>query len=203
MLLLAGLGNPGAQYAWNRHNIGYMALDSIVQRHQMGAYRRRFRGLITHGRIAGVRLAALKPTTFMNDSGSAVGEAARFFKVPTSAVVVVHDDLDLVPGKVRVKTGGGHGGHNGLRSIDRHIGPDYKRVRIGIGHPGEKRLVHDYVLHDFATADQDWLDRLLPALAEAAPYLVRGDDSGFMNKVSLLTNPRPAPPPSPGSDDGV
>lgn len=193
MLLFVGLGNPGPDHAWNRHNIGFMAVDGIAQRFRFAAYRKRFQGLIAHGAIEGERVATLKPATFMNDSGRAVGQAVRFFKLGLDRLIVIHDDIDLVPGKVRVKTGGGAGGHKGLRSIDSHIGKDYRRVRLGVGHPGDKRLVESYVLHDFAKADQSWLDRLLPAVAEAAPYLVRGDDSGFMNKVSVLTGAKRDP----------
>ena len=194
MLLLVGLGNPGPQYAWNRHNIGFMALDAIVQRHRFAAYRRRFRGVVADGHVDGARVMALKPTTFMNESGRAVGEAARFFKMTPEQILVIHDDLDLAPGKPRVKTGGGHGGHRGLQSIDAHIGRGYRRLRLGIGHPGDKNLVHSYVLRDFAKADQDWLDKLLAAIADAATLLARGEDSEFMNKVHLTLNPRPPRP---------
>ena len=194
MLLLVGLGNPGPQYAWNRHNIGFMALDAIVQRHRFAAYCRRFRGMVADGHVDGARVMALKPTTFMNESGRAVGEAARFFKMTPEQILVIHDDLDLAPGKPRVKTGGGNGGHRGLRSIDAHIGRNYRRLRLGIGHPGDKNLVTSYVLRDFAKADQDWLDKLLAAIAEAAPLLARGEDSEFMNKVHVTLNPRPPRP---------
>jgi PTH1 family peptidyl-tRNA hydrolase len=207
MLLLVGLGNPGPQYAWNRHNIGFMALDAIVQRHRFAAYRRRFRGMVADGHVDGARVMALKPTTFMNESGRAVGEAARFFKITPEQILVIHDDLDLAPGKPRVKTGGGNGGHRGLRSIDAHIGRNYRRLRLGIGHPGDKNLVTSYVLRDFAKADQDWLDKLLVAIADAAPLLARGEDSKFMNKVHLTLNPRPPRPkpeePPVGPQDGV
>jgi len=211
MLLVVGLGNPGPGYAWNRHNVGFMALDGIAQRYGFGAYRARFHGQVADGRIDGERVVALKPTTYMNRSGISVGEAARFFKVAPADVIVLHDELDLAPGKVRVKTGGGSGGHNGIKSIDGHFGRDYRRVRIGIGHPGDARRVESYVLQDFARDDQAWLDPLLDALAAAMPYLVRGDDAGFMNRVAVLTNPNPVKPErgrrapeTPGDDsDGV
>ncbi len=201
MLLLVGLGNPGPEHAWNRHNIGFMALDGIVQRYDFAPYRRRFQGHSADGRVDDLRVLALKPATFMNESGRAVGEAVRFYKLAPEQVTVIHDDLDLAPGKVRVKTGGGHGGHKGLKSIDRHIGRDYRRVRLGIGHPGDKDLVESYVLRDFAKADQTWLDPLLAAVADAAPLLVQGDESGFMNKVSVTLNPRPPRPARAGSSD--
>ncbi len=187
MLLLVGLGNPGSGYAYNRHNIGYMAVDDIVHRHGFGPWRHKFRGQVADGALAGDKVLALKPATYMNDSGHAVGEAVRFYKLAPDRVVVIHDDLDLAPGKCRVKRGGGAGGHNGLRSIDRHIGAEYWRVRLGIGHPGDKRLVHDYVLHDFAKSDEAWLDPLLEAVAAAAPLLAAGQPDRFMSRVALLT----------------
>lgn len=190
MQLFVGLGNPGAGHAWNRHNVGFMALDAIVQGHRFNPYRKRFEGRFADGHIDDERIFALKPETFMNLSGQSVGQAMRYYKLAPEQVTVLYDELDLKPGKVRVKVGGGNGGHNGLRSIDSHIGKDYRRVRIGIGHPGDKALVTRYVLGDFSKADQAWLDRLLPALAEAAPLLVRGDDNGFMNKIAV----RMAPP---------
>ena len=153
MLLLVGLGNPGPKYADNRHNIGFMAVDEIVRRHGFGAWRARFHGLAADGVLDGQKVLALKPTTFMNHSGRAVGEAMRFFKLEPAAVTVIHDEIDLAFGKVRVKRGGGHAGHNGLRDIDAHIGADFWRVRVGIGHPGDKELVHGHVLSDFAKAD--------------------------------------------------
>jgi peptidyl-tRNA hydrolase, PTH1 family len=207
MLLLSGLGNPGPEHAWNRHNVGFMALDAIAQRYGFAPYRARFHGLVADGRIDGERVVALKPSTYMNRSGIAVGEAARFYKLGGEDVVVLHDELDLVPGKIRIKIGGSTAGHNGLRSIDSHYGKTYRRLRIGIGHPGDKRKVQSYVLNDFSRDDQDWLDPLLGAMAEAAPHLARHDDSGFMSRVQVILNPRP-PRPRPGAenseeDDGI
>lgn len=203
MLLLVGLGNPGPEYARHRHNVGYMALDEIARRHDFPAPRRRFQGLLAEGRLAGRKVLALKPTTFMNDSGRAVAEAARFYDVVPADIVVVHDEIDLMPGKLRVKAGGGGAGHNGLRSIDAHIGPEFRRIRIGIGRPRHKEDVRRYVLHDFAKADHDWLGPLLAAIAEAAPLLAKDDDPGFATKVALLLRPpgekprpRPAAPPA-------
>ncbi len=185
MLLVAGLGNPGPKYAQNRHNIGFMAADTIVRRHSFSPWQKKFSGLISEGDLGGERMIVLKPQGFMNNSGQAVGEALRFFKLELKDLVVIHDELDLFPGKVRVKTGGGSGGHNGIKSIDAHCGKDYRRVRLGIGHPGIKELVHNHVLGDFAKADQAWLEPLLDAVAEASPWLAKSDDSGFMNKVAV------------------
>ena len=190
MLLVVGLGNPDPEHAWNRHNIGFMVVDGIAQRHRFASYRNRFCGLISHGEIESERVAIFKPTSFMNESGRAVGQALRFFKLSLNQIVIVHDDLDIVPGKVRVKTGGSAAGHNGLRSIDSHIGKEYLRIRLGVGHPGDKAMVTKYVLSDFAKDDQSWLDRVIPAVADAIPFILRGDEPGFTNKVSLLMNPR-------------
>ncbi len=198
MRLVVGLGNPGAQYADNRHNIGFMAVDRIVRRHGFSSWRRRFQGRTADGTIAGTRVIALMPDTYMNLSGQAVGAAVRFFKLTPAAVIVIHDELDLAPGRVKVKQGGGAGGHNGLKSIDQHIGPDYWRVRLGIGHPGDKALVHGHVLRDFAKADQDWLDPLLDACAAAVPLLIEGRPDTFMSRVALVTRP-PAPSERPGA----
>jgi len=192
MLLLVGLGNPGAQYARNRHNIGFMAVDEIIRRHSFGPEREKFSARLSDGRFNTEKVVALKPMTFMNLSGQAVGEAMRFFKISPEQVVVFHDDLDLAPGKVKVKKGGGHGGHNGLRSLDAHIGKDYWRVRLGIGHPGHKDRVHGYVLSDFSKADADWLEPLLDALAETAPVLTEGGQA-LTNALALKYRP-PAPP---------
>ncbi|MFQ5939823.1 MAG: aminoacyl-tRNA hydrolase [Alphaproteobacteria bacterium] len=202
MLLLVGLGNPGPGYARNRHNIGFTAVDAIARRYSLAPYRRRFHGLIAEGEVPASRsrtegraerkVLALKPTTYVNDSGLAVAAAARFHKIPPSGIIVVHDDLDLAPGKVRVKRGGGHGGHNGLRSIDAHLGRNYRRLRLGIGHPEDREQAAGYVLHDFAKADKEWLGKLLNAVAESFPLLVEGDDAAFMSKVALAMNP-PAP----------
>jgi PTH1 family peptidyl-tRNA hydrolase len=188
-VLLVGLGNPGPKYAGNRHNIGFMALDAVASRHGFGAVRTRFHGEIAAGRLAGRDVLALKPMTFMNESGRSVGEAARFYKIDPATIVVFHDELDLAAGKVRTKRGGGAAGHNGLRSIDAHIGQDYWRVRLGIGHPGDKRRVLGHVLDDFDALDRPWLDPLLAAVAEHAPLLVAGDPAAFMSKVALALKP--------------
>ena len=198
MLLLVGLGNPGPRHANNRHNIGFMAVDEIVRRHGFGPWRVRFQGRLAEGRIGAEKIFALEPDTYMNESGRAVGEAVRFYKLdPATQVIVIYDEIDLKPGKVKVKLGGGAGGHNGIRSIDRHIGRDYRRVRLGIGHPGDKDLVHGYVLRDFAKADVAWRDKLLDAVAAEMPRLVEGDDAGFMSRVAHVMNPPKPKPPKP------
>ncbi len=189
MKLWVGLGNPGAKYAGNRHNIGFMALDRIAADHGFAPWRKGFQGLICEGRFGSGKVALLKPETFMNLSGQSVGEALRFYKLTPADVMVFHDELDLAPGKLRVKTGGGHAGHNGLRSIHAHIGEAYHRVRLGIGHPGHKDAVAAYVLHDFAKADQDWLDDLLRGLSDGAPALAADDSARFLNAVALRTAP--------------
>ena len=189
MLLVVGLGNPGPEHAYHRHNIGFMAVDDIVHRHGFSPFRARFQGRLSEGRLAGDKAIVLKPSTYMNRSGQAVGEAMRYFKLAPDQVVVVYDELDLAPGKCRVKRGGGSGGHNGIRSIDRHIGPEYWRVRLGIGHPGHKDRVHGYVLHDFAKSDEDWLDPLLEAVADAIPLMAEGEPEKFMTRVAMLTQP--------------
>jgi peptidyl-tRNA hydrolase, PTH1 family len=195
--LFVGLGNPGAQYARNRHNIGFLAADAIAARHGFGPWRSKFQGEIAEGRLGTEKVLLLKPGTFMNLSGDSVRAAAQFYKVAPEDIVAFHDELDLAPGRVRVKTGGGHAGHNGLRSIAAHLGPDFVRVRLGIGHPGDKRRVTAYVLGDFAKADADWLDPLLAAVADAAPALAAGDASGFTSKVGgempAREKPRKAP----------
>ena len=185
MLVIAGLGNPGARYARNRHNIGFMALEAIAAAHRLGPFRARFSGLASEGVIGGERVLLLAPQTFMNESGRSVGEALRFHKLDASALTVLHDELDLAPAKVRVKVGGGNAGHNGLRSISAHVGNDYRRVRLGIGHPGDKALVHNYVLSDFAKSEASWVDAACRAVADAAPLLVEGQDATFQNKVHL------------------
>src|SRR5437868_7272804 len=185
MLLFVGLGNPGSAYAGNRHNIGFMAVDAIAKRHGLVPWRRRFQGVAAEGPIAGTRTLLLLPGTFMNESGRAVEEAASFYKLAASDIVVFHDELDLPPAKVRTKLGGGNAGHNGLRSISAHIGNDYRRVRIGIGHPGDKNLVHSYVLSDFAKAERGWVETLCDVTADSAEFLTRGDDASFQNKVHL------------------
>ncbi len=189
MLLVVGLGNPGPEHAYHRHNIGFMAVDDIVHRHGFSPFRARFQGRLAEGRLAGDKALVLKPMTYMNRSGQAVGEAMRYFKLTPEQVVVIYDELDLAPGKCRVKRGGGSGGHNGIRSIDRHIGPEYWRVRLGIGHPGHKDRVHGYVLHDFAKSDEDWLDPLLEAVADAFPLMAEGEPEKFMTRVAMLTTP--------------
>lgn len=189
MKLFVGLGNPGAEYAGHRHNIGFMALDRIAKDHGFSPWRRAFKGQIAEGRLGEVKVALLKPETFMNASGEAVQAAMAFHKLPIGDITVFHDELDLAPGKLRVKQGGGHAGHNGLRSIHAHIGEGYQRVRLGIGHPGHKDAVAGYVLHNFAKAEQDWLADLLNAIAEAAPWLAADDAARFLNIIALRLNP--------------
>jgi peptidyl-tRNA hydrolase, PTH1 family len=184
MKLFVGLGNPGAKYACNRHNVGFMAVERVADRHRLGPWRRRFQGETAEGTIAGERVLLLKPGTYMNESGRAVGEAARFLKIAEPDIVVFYDEIDLAPGKLKVKTGGGNAGHNGLRSVSAHIGNDYVRVRIGVGHPGHKDLVVPYVLHDFAKADQAWLEPLLDAIADACGRLAAGDQARFLTDVA-------------------
>ncbi len=192
-LLVAGLGNPGAEYARNRHNAGFMAVDTIHESYNFGPWRSRFQGFLSEGALAGRKTWLLKPMTYMNDSGLSVGPALRFFKLPLTALVVMHDEIDLAAAKLKVKTGGGDAGNNGARSITAALGPDYRRVRIGIGHPGEKGRVHGHVLGNFSKTDEEWLVPMLTAIAEAAPLLAKDDDVGFMSKVALLTQP-PKPP---------
>ena len=185
MRLLVGLGNPGTEHVGNRHNIGFMVLQEIARRHGFPPWRRRFQGVATEGALAGERVLLLLPGTYMNESGRAVGEAAHFYKLPLADIVVVHDEVDLPPGKVRVKTGGGIAGHNGLRSITAHVGNDYHRVRIGIGHPGVKELVYGHVLGDFGKAEREWVDALVDVIADNAALLAKGEDATFQNKVHL------------------
>ncbi len=198
MLLFAGLGNPGTKYAGNRHNVGFMAADAIARRHSFSPWSRKFQAEIAEGRIGGERVLLIKPQTFMNLSGQAVGEALRFYKLDVSAVTVFYDEIDLAAGKVRVKVGGGAGGHNGIRSLDQHIGNNYRRVRIGVGHPGVKEMVHGHVLGDFSKADQEWLTVLLDAIADSANLVAKGDDSGFMNRITVALRDKLRPT---GSDD--
>ena len=191
MLLITGLGNPGAQYARNRHNIGFMAVDEIHSRHRFSLWSKKFQGLISEGMIDGEKVLLLKPQTFMNLSGQSVGEAMRFYKLAINDLVVVYDELDLPPAKLRIKAGGSANGHNGIKSIDQHMhgllnSKDYRRMRLGIGHPGAKELVHNYVLGDFAKADNEWLDLLFTGIADNLSYLIKKDDNGFMNKISLV-----------------
>jgi PTH1 family peptidyl-tRNA hydrolase len=185
MRLFVGLGNPGAKFARNRHNVGFMAVDEIGRRHGFAPWRRRFQGETSEGTLGTERVILLKPTTYMNDSGRSVQEAASFFKIAPGDVTVFHDELELPPGKVRVKIGGGIAGHNGLRSISAHIGNEYRRVRLGIGHPGVKELVHGHVLSDFAKADNDWVATLCDAVAEHALLVAKGTDATFANRVHL------------------
>ena len=185
MLLLVGLGNPGERYVGNRHNVGFMTLQAIAQRHGIGPWRRRFQGVACEGPIGGVRSLLLLPGTYTNELGRAVAEAAHFYKLSLADITVFHDEIDLTPGKVRVKVGGGIAGHNGLRSISEHIGNDYRRVRIGVGHPGVKDMVQHYVLSDFAKSERPWVDALVAILADNADLIVRGEDASFQNKVHL------------------
>jgi len=193
MKIIAGLGNPGAKYDNNRHNVGFMAVDAIVRRHSsFGPWQKKFNAEMSEGRIGTEKVLCLKPLTFMNLSGQSVGEALRFYKAQIADLMVIYDELDLAPGKVRIKTGGGHGGHNGIKSIDAHCGKDYVRVRTGIGHPGDKDRVTSYVLGDFSKADQQWLDPLLAAIGDNIDLLVANDNSGFMNKLALALPGKPA-----------
>ncbi|MBB4272501.1 aminoacyl-tRNA hydrolase [Rhizobium mongolense] len=185
MLIIAGLGNPGSKYAGNRHNIGFMAADAIHRRHGFSPWSKKFKAEISEGELGGEKVLLIKPQTYMNLSGEAVGEAIRFYKLQPSDLVAIYDELDLPPGKARLKIGGGNGGHNGIRSLDAHCGKDYRRLRLGIGHPGVKELVQHHVLGDFARADQAWLQPLLETLADNADMLVRREDSQFMNKLAL------------------
>ena len=207
MKLIVGLGNPGAKYAANRHNIGFMAVDRIAADHGFSPWRQRFQAEMSEGRVGSEKVVLLKPLTFMNLSGQSVGEAMRYLKLTPEDVIVIHDELDLAPGKCRVKLGGGHAGHNGLRSIHQHIGENYHRVRLGIGHPGHKDRVAGYVLSDFAKADADWLDDLLRGISDGAAALAAGDGPGFQNAVARRVAPsrnqgapetvaKPAPKPA-------
>lgn len=208
MKLLVGLGNPGAKYAQNRHNIGFMAMDRIAADHGFGSWRSKFQGHTCEGRIGAEKVTLLKPETFMNLSGQSVGEAMRYLKLAPDDIIVFHDELDLAPGKVRLKTGGGHAGHNGLRSIHGHIGPDYDRVRMGVGHPGHKDAVAGYVLRDFPKADAEWLEDELRGISDGIADLIAGDGGKFLNTIALRVAPprsststpkaaKPAPEPEP------
>lgn len=202
MRLLVGLGNPGSDYARNRHNIGFMAVDEIVRRHSFAPFRSKFQGELSEGQLAGQKVLVLKPTTYMNESGRAVHAVMAFYKMPLQDIIVFHDEMDLAAGKIRIKTGGGHAGHNGIRSIQSHIGAGFKRVRIGVGHPGTKEKVVGHVLKDFAKADQQWVDTLVDTIGDQAGLVVSGDDSGFMSKISVALNPpRPKPPRDTQKDD--
>lgn len=198
MKLFVGLGNPGAKYARNRHNIGFMAVERIAEDHGFAPWRAKFQGVVSEGRLGSEKVALLKPETFMNLSGQSVGEAMRFFKLTPADVLVFHDELDLAPGKLKLKQGGGHAGHNGLRSIHAHIGDTYGRVRLGIGHPGHKDRVAHYVLSDFAKADEGWLDDLLRGISDGAPDLANGDGAKFSNAVAQrMAPPKPKTKPKP------
>ena len=189
MQLFVGLGNPGAKYAGNRHNIGFMALDQIASDHGFGPWRGKFQGAVSEGRLGSEKVVLLKPETFMNLSGQSVGEVMRFYKLAPEDITVFHDEIDLAPGKLRVKSGGGHAGHNGLRSLHQHIGDAYRRVRMGVGHPGHKDAVPSYVLRDFPKADADWLDDMLRGCADGADALAAGDTGRFQNAVALRMQP--------------
>jgi PTH1 family peptidyl-tRNA hydrolase len=187
MLLLVGLGNPGAKYAGNRHNIGFMAMDALARAYGFGPWKKKFQGELAEGHIDGVRALLLKPQTFMNESGRSVGEAAGFHKLSPSDVVVFYDEIDMAPGRFRMKSGGGAAGHNGIRSIIASpVGEGFRRARMGVGHPGQKDLVYGYVLSDFAKADAEWLERLIDACAKAAPLLVKGEDDKYQAEVMRL-----------------
>ena len=188
MNLLVGLGNPGSVYSENRHNLGFMVVDEIHRRYDFAPYRLKFDGKLSEGKIGDARVLLLKPTTFMNESGKCVGAAARFYKIALDKLVVLHDEIDLAPGKVRVKIGGGVAGHNGLKSIAQHISPDFWRVRIGIGHPGEKDLVTGHVLRDFTPTDRNWVSKIIDVIGEAIPLLILGRDTEFMAKVGLASS---------------
>jgi PTH1 family peptidyl-tRNA hydrolase len=200
MLLLVGLGNPGSKYASNRHNIGFMAVDEIVRRHGFGAWRKRFQGETSEGMLGSERILALKPQTYMNESGRAVGEAMRFYNLTPDDIIVLHDEIDLPPAKVRVKTGGGSAGNNGIRSIDAHIGNDYHRVRLGVGKLDVKGTARVHVLGDFNKADRAWLEPLIETLSENAPLLAAREFTTFQNRVHLALNPEPEKP-APGKKE--
>lgn len=204
MRLFVGLGNPGAEYAGHRHNIGFMAADAIAHRNGFPPFRAKFSAELSEAVIVGEKVILLKPQTYMNRSGDAVSKAAKFYKIDPADIVVFHDELDLAPGKVRIKSGGGNGGHNGLKSIEAHMGKDFFRVRMGIGHPGHRDRVHAHVLSNFHKADNDWLEPLLDALADNADLLAKGDTAGLMNKLALAlpndqtgAKPQPAPKEQP------
>jgi len=192
MRMIVGLGNPGDKYAGHRHNIGFMAADAIFRRHSFSPWRKKFKAEIADGEICGTKVLLLKPQTFMNLSGESVGQAMRFYKLTPADITVLYDELDLAPGKARFKIGGGSGGHNGIKSIDAHCGKDYKRMRLGIGHPGSKERVNSHVLGDFAKVDGEWLEPLLDTIAEEACMLAKGDDSGLMNKIALALGDKPS-----------
>jgi peptidyl-tRNA hydrolase, PTH1 family len=207
MRLLVGLGNPGSRYAMTRHNVGFMAVDAIAARYRFAPFRAKFQGTISEGTIGDTRILLLKPETYMNASGDSVGAAARFYKIDIGEIAVIHDDIDLAEGKLRVKRGGGAGGHNGLRSIDDTLGPDYWRIRVGIGHPGMRELVEAYVLQNFNAEERQWLEPMIAAMAEAAPVLAADDTGAFMSKVAHILRPNkkneaPRPPDAAERDEG-
>lgn len=202
-MLLVGLGNPGKEYEGTRHNIGFRVLDSILAHYEFPASREKFSGLFATGEIDGEKIYALKPLTYMNHSGTAVQQAAAFYKIPPEKIIVFHDEIDLVLGKVRVKVGGGHAGHNGLKDIDAHIGKNYKRVRIGVGHPGEKKEVRDYVLHPFSKEDKKIMKRIVVAITESLPFLLQGEDEKFMTKIAFLVKGVEENTPLPGGERGI
>ncbi|MCC6890238.1 MAG: aminoacyl-tRNA hydrolase [Hyphomicrobiales bacterium] len=201
MWLFVGLGNPGTRYRGNRHNIGFKVVEAIAKRHDFGPFRKRFQGVVAEGLLGAERVLLLMPATYMNESGRAVGEAARFYKLGLDRITVFHDEIELPPAKVRVKTGGGIAGHNGLRSISEHVGNDYRRVRIGVGHPGAKELVHAYVLSDFAKAEQPWVEALCAVIADHAGLLAKRQDASFQNKVHLAMAAKGLPDRSPPAED--
>ena len=188
MRLFVGLGNPGSDYTNNRHNIGFMAVDEIVRRHSFAPFRSKFQGQICEGTIAEQKILVLKPTTYMNESGKAIKAAMTFYKLPIDDIIVFHDEMDLAAGKIRMKKGGGHAGHNGIRSIQNHIGSDFKRVRLGVGHPGDREKVISHVLNDFSKVDQQWLDKIIEAIGENVGLLIKDEEGNFMSKVSLALN---------------
>ena len=194
MIIIAGLGNPGAKYEKNRHNIGFMAADEIARRWRFGPEKAKFQSKVQDGEIEGEKILLMKPQTYMNESGRAIGEAARFYKVPVDKIIVFHDEIDLAPGRFRMKKGGGAAGQNGIRSAIAHLGADFRRARMGVGHPGDPKLVHAHVLGDFAKADQPWLDAMLQACADALPFAINGDDERYQGEVMRLA---PAPKFSP------
>ena len=204
MKLIVGLGNPGDKYARNRHNIGFMAVDQIAGDHGFSPFRGKFQGSVSEGRLGAQKVILLKPETYMNNSGQSVAAAAKFYKFEPADIIVFHDEIDLSPGKLKTKIGGGHAGHNGLRSLHQHLGPEYGRIRMGVGHPGHKDAVPGYVLRDFSKADGDWLDDMLRGISDGAPHLASGDFAKFSNAVALRLAPsrpstgvkRPAPAPT-------
>jgi PTH1 family peptidyl-tRNA hydrolase len=203
MLVLAGLGNPGAGYAGHRHNMGFMAVDAIASLHRFAAWRKKFQGDMAEGEIAGTRILLLKPMTYMNLSGQSVAAALGFYKLEPAALTVFHDEIDILLGRVKVKSGGGHGGHNGIRDIMAHIGPEFRRVRLGVGHPGEKALVHNHVLQEFAKQERELAGKVIEAVAAETPRLVAGDEGGFMSRVAfLLAPPKPKKEKPPEQPDG-